>query len=532
MAKVQVAPSVAEGAVGTVHQRWNRLDGNRTAVLVRGRECSAVTIPALLPPLGANETTELPTPFQGLGARGVNNLASKLLMALLPPNAPFFKMSLDDFTLEKLTGKDGMRAEVDLALNKIERAVMTEIETTAARVPCFTALKYLVTVGNALLYMPEDGMRVFRLDHYVVKRDPMGKVLEIIIKESISQILLPDGVKVVTKGDGINDNVDIYTRVIRKKQKKGRRMWEVCQEANGIVVPGSQGTYPIDQCPWIPLRWTAVDGEDYGRGLVEEYLGDLLSLEALSQAIVEGSAAAAKVLFLNNPNGTTRTKKVAEAANGAFVDGNAADITVLQLNKFNDFRVALETITKIEQRLSQAFLLMSAIQRNAERVTAEEIRQMVSELEDALGGVYSVLSQELQLPLIKGYMARMTKRGDLPPLPNDKIKPMITTGLEALGRGNDLNKLKGLLEVLAPLGPKVIEEYLNVSDYITRAVTALGISEPGLVNTQETVAANRQQNMVMQAAQAAAPGAIGHIAKGMVDQANNPTQPPTEGAPQ
>ena len=529
MAKVQVSAKAAEGNAGTVKARWDRLDGNRTAVLTRGRECAAVTIPALLPPIGSTEATALATPFQGLGARGVNNLASKLLLALLPPNAPFFKMNVDDFTLEALTGKDDMRAEVDKALNKIERSVMCEIETTAARVPCFTALKYLVTIGNALLYMPDDGLRVFRLDHYVVKRDPMGKVLEIIVKESISQILLPEGVKVVTKGDGINDNVDLYTRVIRKKMKKNF-MWEVCQEANGMIVPGSQGTYPIDECPWIPLRWTAVDGEDYGRGLVEEYLGDLLSLEALSQAIVEGSAAAAKVLFLNNPNGTTRTKKVAEAANGSFVDGIATDITVLQLNKFNDFKVALETITKIEQRLSQAFLLMSAIQRNAERVTAEEIRQMVSELEDALGGVYSVLSVELQLPLIKRVMAQMTKRKQLPPLPNDKIKPMITTGLEALGRGNDLNKLKGLLEVLAPLGPKVLEEYLNIPDYITRAATALGISQPGLVNTQAQVDANRQQNMLMQAAQAAAPGAIGHVAKGMMDQQAAQTQPP-EGAP-
>ena len=40
-----------------------------------------------------------------------------------------------------------------------------------------------------------------------------------------------------------------------------------------------------------------VDGESYGRGRVEEFIGDLKSLEALSQALVEGSAAAAKVVF-------------------------------------------------------------------------------------------------------------------------------------------------------------------------------------------------------------------------------------------
>jgi hypothetical protein len=522
MNEVKVKGAVA-GAIGTIESRWKKLDGKRTAVLSRARECASVTIPALLPPLGYNESSTLPTPYQGLGARGVNNLSAKLLLALLPPNQPCFRMSLDDFTLDSLTGKEGMRAEVDKALNKIERAVTTEIETSGARVPIFNALKYLVAVGNTLLYLPDGGgIKCFRLDRYVVQRDPMGNVIDIIVKESVSQTLLPEGAKVsASKGDGTDDNVDLFTRICRKKQKQGHTMWEVAQEANGAIIPGSQGTYPLDESPWIPLRWTSVDGENYGRGLVEEYLGDLISLEALSQAIVEGSAAAAKVLFLNNPNGTTRTKKVAEAENGAIVDGNAADITVLQMQKFNDFRVALETITKIEQRLAQAFLLMSAIQRNAERVTAEEIRQMVAELESALGGVYSVLSQDLQLPLVKRFIQQMTAKGVLPQLPIDKIKPMITTGLEALGRGHDLNQLESFIQGIMPLGADILAQYMNIDDYITRRGTALGIDMAGLIKTKEEVAQAQQQAMLMQAAQNAAPGAISQLTKGAVDQAAN-----------
>ena len=41
-------------------------------------------------------------------------------------------------------------------------------------------------------------------------------------------------------------------------------------------------------------RFNSVDGENYGRGRVEEFIGDLKSLNALSQVITEGSAAAAK----------------------------------------------------------------------------------------------------------------------------------------------------------------------------------------------------------------------------------------------
>ena len=56
-----------------------------------------------------------------------------------------------------------------------------------------------------------------------------------------------------------------------------------------------------------------VDGEDYGRSYVEEYLGDLVSLEGLTKAIVEGASASAKTLFMVSPNGTTRAKALAES---------------------------------------------------------------------------------------------------------------------------------------------------------------------------------------------------------------------------
>ena len=50
--------------------------------------------------------------------------------------------------------------------------------------------------------------------------------------------------------------------------------------------------------------------------------------------------------------------------------------------------------------MSYAFLLNTAIQRDAERVTAQEIRYMAQQLETAMGGIYSLLSQEFQLPLV------------------------------------------------------------------------------------------------------------------------------------
>jgi hypothetical protein len=493
--------------------RYDRLVPLRQPFLDRAREASVLTLPYLIPPEGTNASFRLPTPYQSTGARGVNTLAAKLLETLLPPNTPQFRLTIHDFTVEKLTEREGMRAEVEKALNKIERAVGTEIEATAVRTPSFTALKHLLVSGNGLLYMPnQGGMKFFPLTSFVIKRDPMGTVLEIITKEMISPMALPEEIRSLVqlkdqadgKKDDPDSNKELYTSIVRKGEQ-----WEVTQEVQGIPIPESRGTYPIDKSAWIPLRFTVIDGEDYGRGFVEEYMGDLISLEGLTKAIVQASAAAAKVLFLVRPNGMTKAKTLATAESGDIKDGVATDVTVLQMEKYNDFRVALESIQKIEERLSYAFMLSSAIQRSGDRVTAEEIRYMAQDLESNLGGIYSTLSQDYQLPLVNRLMHRMEKQGKLPSLPKGIVRPAIITGVEAIGRGNDLVKLQTFFEqvaVVAQLPPEV-----DKADAISRVGTALGIDMAGLIKSAEKLEEEQNQAQMMAMAQAAVPNAVNQV---------------------
>lgn len=503
----------------TIKRKWEILDGKRKVILDRARECAALTIPSLLPPEGSTQNTKLPTPYQGIGARGVNNLASKLLLTLLPPNTPFFKFVIDEITLAKLSAEKGFKEEIDKAFGALERTIMSEVETKALRVPSFEALKHLIVTGNVLEFLPDEGgMKVFRLDQYVVRRDPLGNVLEIITKEQIHPIALPENIRneVLTDKKITDEPIDLFTYI-----KRTSKNWEVIQEINGIKIPGSE--YPLDELPWLALRWTAVANEDYGRSHVEEYLGDLKTLEALTKALVEISVIAAKILILVRPNGTTSAKKVQDAPNGAIIEGSPDDVKAFQLEKYYDLKVVSETIAKIEQRLSQAFLLMSSLTRDAERVTAEEIRAVAKELEDSLGGVYSVLSQEKQLPLVKRLIRQLQKQKkiDLSKL-KDIAKPVITTGFEALGRGNDLTKLNLFLQNAAPLGPEALAMWLNVSDYLNRIAIALGIPrQEDLINSPEMVQMMQQQAAVSQVIQSSAPGAIDEFAKGMVNNVSN-----------
>jgi len=492
-------------------KRYGDLCRRRQNFLERAWDASELTIPFILP-RNRTQDHDLPTPFQGIGARGVNNLSAKLLLTLFPPNSPFFKFQIDDFTLQELQAQ---RAPVEEALNSMERSVMDEVEAKAMRVPLNEALRHLIITGNACIHVDKDNaMRVFHLDQYVVRRDPQGKMLEIIVHEKMSRQLYMDIFgKLPPKESGDRDKADekelnLYTVVTRKNNQI-----HVHQEVNDMKIPNTDSTYPIDKNPWLALRFSSIDGEDYGRGFVEEYLGDLRALEGLSKAILEGSSAAARAIFLVRPNGTTKLKTISQAPNLAVRQGSAEDVTVLQMQKFNDFRVAQETIGTTERRLAAAFLLNQSVQRDAERVTAEEIRFLANELETSLGGIYSLLSHELQLPLIHRIIAVLEREKKLPTLPEDSVEPVIITGFEALGRGNDANKLATFLQTAAKiLGPEAVITYTNISDAMKRLGTGFGIDMKGLIKTQEEVQQEQQQaqqaQMQAQQAVAATPNAV------------------------
>lgn len=488
---------------GTSGARYQTLSTERDSFLQRARRASKLTIPALIPPDGHSSASQLPTPFQSLGARGVNNLCSKLLLTLLPPNAPFFRLVIDDYALQELGGDDTVKAEVEASLAKIEKAVMSEIETSGMRPRLFEALKHTVVGGNALLFLEASGkLRVFPLDSYVVDRDPNDNLLEVIIHEKVSAATLKPELYALIKdrhsAGGKPDDVDLYTHA---KLANGR--WMEHQELCGVKVPNSDTFYPEAKFPYVALRWNYIAGEAYGRGMVEEYEGDLISLEGLSESIVQGSAASARGLILVNPNGVTRQKDVAGAANWAVIPGTETDVTVLQAQKSADLNVAAQTADTIRQELSKDFLLNSSVIRNAERVTTVEIRFIAQEIEDTLGGVYSLLSGELQLPLVTRLLDRLRAQGRIPAIP-DSIKPQIVTGLDALGRGHELNQLDVFITGASQqLGPEVLAQYLNAGQYLLRRANALGMNTKGLIRSEEEVQAAmqaaQQQAMVQQA---------------------------------
>ena len=480
-------------------ERYSQLSSGRTQFLDTAVECSELTLPYLVT---REETYKgkrtLLQPYQSVGAKAVVTLSAKLMLAILPPQTAFFKLQVRDDKLGE-TLDPTMRSELDLSFSKIERLIMDYIAASSDRVVVHQALKHLIVSGNALIFMGKDGLKHYPLQRYVVERDGNGNVIEIITKELVSRKVLgiasppnetPNGEYGATE-----DDAEVYTCV---KMDESSGSWRWHQEVDDMILDGSQSTAPKNASPWLVLRFNTVDGEDYGRGRVEEFIGDLRSLDGLSQALVEGASVASKVIFLVSPSATTKPGTLAKAGNGAIIQGRPEDVGVVQVGKTADFATAAQLAATIEKRILEAFLVMNI--RNAERVTAEEVRLTQLELEQSLGGLFSLLTVEFLVPYLNRTLLILQRSNQIPRLPKDVVRPKIVAGINSLGRGQDNEALTRFIGTVAQtLGAEALLKFIDPSEAIKRLAAAQGIDVLNLVRTPDQL----EQMKQMQQAEAA-----------------------------
>jgi hypothetical protein len=506
--------------------RYERLKRPRENVLRQAREAARLTIPGLIPDEGSTDPHDISEqPYTSIGARGVNNISAKLLLTMFPPERPFFVLDVDPNVKAELGGKAG---EVEAALAAVSHQAMVALEMSASRTLWMEALRHLVVAGNVLVYHPDDGSisRMWRIDQYVVKRNAKGELIEAVIREEqypsemdkrAWPLLGDDAPK---EGEEQKDSkeekkVAIYTHIMRE----GDQLIHY-QELYGQEVPGTRGSAKADEAGWQALRWQAVPGSDYGRSYVSEYAGDFYTHEEANQAILKFAAAAARIIHFVDPNAGIDVEELAEAESGDFLTGFIDRVQTLQLDKQADFGVVLQATQMVERRLSQAFLLASNTIRNAERVTAEEIRAIAQELEDALGGTYTVLSAEVQRPYAKRLLKIVSKSGKAPALP-DSVTPVIVTGFSALGQNHEVAAIRDWLFALKEaFGPQYVGQAVDAQAVGLRLGVGLGV-----VNVRELLkdpeAMAQEQNTAM--ASEMISKAAGPVAKGVMDGVNQGT---------
>lgn len=501
-----------KGMPSMAQSRYSTLSAERNNFLDRAKEYSRFTLPYILPDEtdmsrggGANQHG-----FQGIGSQAVNHLSNKLTINLFPTGRSFFSLQFDEEMKARLKEAGYNPTQLQELLVAAEKRCSTYQQKVAARTAYNEMFKNLLISGNVLAYLPKKGaLQAIKLDRYALKRDLSGELIELcIVQKKTFDTLSEDvreGIKAIKGLEAPKDDdvVEIYTWVLHK----GDDVFCVTQAVNGVTISDVQEIKKAD-LPWIPLRWNSTYGEDYGRGHVEDHAGDFYVIEFLSEAIAKGMALMADIKYLVRPGSQTDIDEVASAPAGEWVFGSLDDIGVLQLERFADFTPISEVLNKYERRIGQAFLLNSAVRRDAERVTTLELRLDAQELEISLGGVYSLLAQTMQTPLAYLYLKRVGF-----PLEDEAVVPNIVTGLDSLGKAGDLDKIKQYTEMMQmpQAWPEAVQKRTKFDIYSREVAASLSLELPWQMTDdewkeyQEEIKQSQQEGAMQEAAVKAAP---------------------------
>ena len=499
----------------TVSERFDHLDSVRSTKLERARYMSSLTIPTLLPINGITNNGEMPKPYSSVASRGVTNMSSRMLSALLPLNdMPFFK-----FDLTNGTEAD---PETFTYMESLSVQIYNKLISKNLRESIFLVLQQLIVTGDCLMIMEDDySFRVYRQDQYVVRRDIDGSIVELIYLDWVpkdpndSQYEAFDNNFFPSSLNAMNDLPDFEANFCRVVWNKETARWDYYSEDNeGNMI--DEGEYR--DSPFMPLRWIGVTGEDYGRSHCEEILGDIETLEAYTKALIDGMTAASTFWMAIDPSGITDIDDVAQSPTGSFIGARQGDVfTISPAQTISPQLSAAQTaVDQMRREVGNAFLLGSAGVRQADRVTATEVRMLGMEIENVLGGAFSAIARSLLEPIVRRTINLMIREEEIDErlaaefMDNGQLTINIVTGLQALSRDSDLTKLMQMGEMVRNLPPEAIQHF-RWDQYGIALIASLGFDPRNWVrNEQETDQRQmdqQQQAAEMQAQQAVAMGA-------------------------
>lgn len=481
---------------------YTRLEMERLPFLKRAEKCSKLTLSYIQPEEGKDENDILEQKFTSFIAHAINNLSNKIKTSILPTGNSFFKLKADKSVYDELKDEQDKINKIEQDLIYIENTINNFVKTMNFGAKFIQAIKNLIITGNCLIeFIPGDNddliMAIYRLNKYVIKRDKKDYVKQIIIKEEtyvddLNEKYIDCGLENLQNlnrrsGNQNNKVINLY-RVIRKEDNK-YRTWQEFED--GTYIEETEKIYDKKVLPFLHLRWTSIYGEDYGRSMTEEYFADIKSFESINQIIQEFASVASKITYLINPNSYLTAQELNDSDTGDYLIGKEGDVTKIQSGLNVDFSIVDKVRSDLYSSLSKIFMIADSITRDAERVTAQEIQFMANELEKSLGGIYSNLSLEFQIPFVRILMEHLKIKLD-----EKIVKTTIITGLEGLGRNIELQKLNEFLQVLS-ITPQEELAKVNYKNLIEKYANYLNINIQGLFKTEDEIQ-NEQDIKTMQ----------------------------------
>lgn len=479
---------------------WATMDTDKGDLIERSEAYARWTVPAIMPPEGmeGEEQTKGNVPT---GARLVNHLANRIVEVLYPISRPFFtvaltpeaKLEIEQELGEEQSGK--MQEAVRDATSRLEDVAIRKLKLTEYRPVAILAAKHLIVTGNALLRRMPSGKRVlYPVNRYGVRRDILGMEREVVLSEKKRFSTFDEAMKAhireVHPQVKDEDDMELFTLY----EKQGKR-WKITQEADGVPLKTESYLNEADY-DLLVLDWSLHPGEHYGRGLVEDYASTFHNIDVCTEALLDLTAITADIKFFVRPGSPLSMDLAAlnAAPRGTYWPGNADDISVPEMRARGDLGTINELIGKWEGELAQAFLMSNV--RDAERVTAAEIRMLANELESAFGGLYSQLAQSWQQREAEYAISQVDFAQEIGK-DSAAFEVLVTTGLESLSREGQIDNLRmaiGDLQMMEAV-PEDIRGAMNPLRFAKFVFTNRSVDLNAFLNTPEEMQANQEAAM-------------------------------------
>lgn len=480
-------------------------------VLKKAEEHAHWTVPGIMvDPTKINESTEsLLYDYQSAGAILVNNLTSKLGSTLFPTGRPSFKIDIDN-DLESLAAASGVSMEdMRRGASALERKATDQLFKNASLSKLYQAIKLLLVTGNALLYRDPQRQEFlcWNLHSFVVKRNAYAQPVECILRQVVElQDVPPDWQEAYkanhpgAKGDSI---LNLYTEILWDWQLTRPTVY-VASSLEDVPV-GKIAEYPVHLCPYVLLAWNIQVGEHYGRSYVEEYAGDFAKQSLLSEQLGLYELEALKMLYFVDTSAGGDTDLLQEASTGQFVSITGGVVSDHDVGDHNKMTAIAERLNEVFMRLSRAFMY-NGVQRQAERVTAEEIREVANEAESLFGGNYSVLAESMQAPLAYLTMLEVAQSSSndnaINSLIQGEYKPVIMTGLKALTQNAETqNLLRAVQEAVAAVQITQLSQLYDPDKIIELILQNNSVDAAALQKSPEQLQAEQELQEAAQVAE-------------------------------
>jgi len=482
----------------SIQSTYDSMAGTRSSFLEREQEFARLTIPYIS--LGESTydgSSVNQHAFNSIGAEAVNHFSNRMALNLFPRNKSFFKGIAGKKLRADLANEKKTPTDVQSQITDIEKQALLIHEKLPLREKEIEALKRVILGGNCLFYLGKKA-RLYPLQNFVISRDHDGEILRLIVKEQIAVSRLDKNTrsKVESSAESIDQEgkVKMYTSA-----KLVDNMYEIEQAVGEIALPNPDGKMiqkiPVDKLPWHHLTWNRYYNESYGRGLVEDHYGDFYVIELLSEAIARGMVLMADIKYLVRPGAITDIDHFIAAPTGEFVSGVEGDIVPFQLDKIADFTKIQEVLDDYKRRIGRVFLMHSANRRDAERVTKFEIALDANELSITHGGNYSQFANQWQKPVAHWLLEQVDDSID-----DSIIDVEVVTGIDALGKAEELNKIAqyGEIVALTQSWPPGVLERMKWAEFSATVRNALSLDTEWIMSDKEFAALKAAERKAQQ----------------------------------